>query len=92
MMGSRVAHCVDRVSRCRAAEKVGAAATASGNWLWNAGSKAGNVLKGDTISVSHHHAANADLCLRLCRGILQGGTFTPVSLKNSMAVATEASI
>lgn len=36
---------------CRAAERVGSAATAGGNWVWNASSKATNALKGDAITV-----------------------------------------
>jgi hypothetical protein len=35
----------------RAAERVGSAATAGGNWVWNASSKATNALKGDAITV-----------------------------------------
>jgi hypothetical protein len=34
-----------------AAERVGSAATAGGNWVWNASSKATNALKGDAITV-----------------------------------------
>ncbi len=44
---------------------MGAAATAGGNWLWNAGSKAGSALKGDAISVSSPLPVQLPYCATL---------------------------
>lgn len=64
-----------------AAEKVGAAATASGNWLWNAGSKAGNALKGDAISVLAKTEGTTRPCPRIvlvcCSSLAITGPSTP---------------
>lgn len=64
-----------------AAEKVGAAATASGNWLWNASNKAGNVLKGDAISVMAKAEGATRPCPRIvlvcCSALVAAGPLTP---------------
>lgn len=80
---SKESQALDRAqkSALEAAEKVGAAATASGNWLWNAGSKAGNVLKGDTISVLAKTEGSMRPCPRIvlvcCSSLATTGPSTP---------------
>ncbi len=46
---------------CSAAEKVGTAASAGGNWVWNASSRASTALKGDAITVRMWTCNLADL-------------------------------
>mmetsp|Transcript_19495 Transcript_19495/g.58933 ORF Transcript_19495/g.58933 Transcript_19495/m.58933 type:complete len:381 (-) Transcript_19495:390-1532(-) len=72
-----------------AAEKVGAAATAGGNWLWNAGSKAGNALKGDAIGVLAKTEASTRPCPRTvlvcCAALLTTGPATPKIFEETVA-------